>query len=192
MKRSTKRIIGKVIGKVIRIMLLPSWIVYLVLKRLGVASYIESKIAAKLQQKEAARADLRDKVATKLHCSNVSEYPAFWVGSRCAGYYRAGRIVINANTKGIDMVETLFHEDRHYQQEQRNRNCFKGYIAGEDDYKGYIRQHVEKDARRYAYVQTMRYAKEIFTPVRFYIFAPLYRLRSHPWKGLVLKKYRTK
>lgn len=187
MKRSTKRIIGKVIS----IMLLPSWIIYVVLKRLGVVSYIESKISAKLQQKEAARADLRDKVTTKLHCSKVTEYPAFWMGNTCAGTYSNGVIKLNANTKGIDMVETLFHEDRHYQQEQRNPNCFKGYIKAEDDYRGYIRQHVEKDARRYAYVQTMRYAKEIF-PVRFYIFAPLYKLSSHPWKGLLFRKYRTK
>ena len=50
MKRSTR-----IIGKVIKLMLLPSWLIYLVLKRLGVASYIESKIAAKLQQKEIAR-----------------------------------------------------------------------------------------------------------------------------------------
>lgn len=188
MKRSTKR----TIGKVIKLMLLPSWLIYLVLKRLGVASYIESKIAAKLQQKEIARENLKNKVTTKLHCSNVTEYPASWIGNSCAGYYRAGRIIVNAKIKGIDLVDTLFHEDRHYQQEQRNRNCFKGYIKAEDDYKGYIRQHVEKDARRYAYVQTMRYAKEVLSPIKFMLFVPLYRLRSHPWKGVVLKKYRTK
>lgn len=187
MKRNTKR----AIGKVIKIMLLPSLVIYLVLKRLGVTSYLKSKVEAKLQQKEAARADLRDKVTAKLHCSNVTEYPAFWMGNTCAGSYSNGVIKLNTEVRGVDLVETLFHEDRHFQQEQRNPNCFEGYIKAEDDYRGYIRQHVEKDARRYAYVQTMRYAKEVF-PIKFYLFAPMYRLRSHPWKGVVLKKYRTK
>lgn len=188
MKRSIKRTIDKVID----VMLLPAWIIYVVLKRLGITSYIESRISAKRQQKEAARADLKDRVKTKLHCRHVIEHSAFSMGDTCAGSYSNGIIKLNENTKGVDMVETLFHEDRHYLQEQRNPNCFKGYIKPEDDYKGYIRQHVEKDARRYAYVQTMRYAKEIFPPVKFYGFASLYRLRSHPWKGFLLKKYRTK
>lgn len=187
MKRSTKR----AIGKVIKMMLLPPLVIYFILKRIGVASYLKIKSkAVKLQQKEIAREDLKNKVTAKLQCSKIIEYPAFWMGNTCAGSYSNGVIKLNAKVKGVDLVETLFHEDRHFQQEQRNPNCFKDYIQPRDDYRGYIRQHVEKDARRYAYVQTMRYAKEVF-PIRFYIFAPLYRLRSHPWKGIVLKKYRT-
>lgn len=186
MKRSTKRLICKVM----MVILLPLPVVYTILKRLGVISYLRSKIEAKVQQREEKRADLRDRVTAKLHCSNVTEYPAFWMGNTCAGSYNRGVIKLNAKVRGVDLVETLFHEDRHFQQEQRNPNCFEGYIKAEDDYKGYIRQHVEKDARRYAYVQTMRYAKEVMSPIKFMLFVPLYRLSSHPWEGVVLKKYR--
>lgn len=164
-----------------------------VLRKTGLLKVITNTISTVLEErtnnKRRRREALIQETQSHLHCKNIDTYTSFWMGDTCMGSYGNGRIKLNAEAKGISLIETMFHEDRHYQQEQANPKCFIGYIKAEDDYRGYIRQHVEKDARRYAYVTTMRHAKHKLG-VRFYLFAPLYRLQSHPWKNTSLKKYR--
>ena len=145
---------------------------------------IEGIRVSKELRREQLITEMRDK---HIKCKNITTYTPFWVGDTCHGKYSSNSIKLNDRIYGVQLIETLFHEDRHYQQEQKNSDCFKGYIRAEDDYKGYYNQHVEKDARRYAYVHTMRYAK-VRLGWRFGIFSILYRMHSHPWKGITYKK----
>lgn len=181
-----KRILMKAITRIILVTIASPFILG-VLRGIKntVSNYVEMEAKARKERRE----DLISEVSTYLHCKNIDTHPSFWLGDTCMGYYSNGHIKVSNTTTGVQLIETMFHEDRHFKQEQANPNCFKDYIRAEDDYRGYIRQHVEKDARRYAYVKTMRYAKSKLG-IRFYLFAPLYRLKSHPWKNVTLKKYR--
>ena len=154
-----------------------------ILKRTGVVSAIKSHNERKKRLADIRRKRLVNKIKKELQCKNVSLFPAFWLGRNCNGVYSNGSIKINSETNGIAVVATAYHEDRHYQQEKTNPDCFKGYIKADDDYQGYIKQHVEKDARRYSYVMTMRYAKTEFGVIKYNVFAVLYRLAYHPWKN---------
>ena len=154
-----------------------------ILKITGVMSAIKSRSERKKRLAGIRRKKLVSKIKKELQCKNVSLFPAFWLGDNCHGVYSNGSIKINSETNGIAVVATAYHEDRHYQQEKTNPNCFKGYIQADDDYQGYIKQHVEKDARRYSYVKTMRYAKAEFGTIKFMVFAALYRIEYHPWKN---------
>ena len=153
-----------------------------ILKRTGVVTAIKSHNERKKRLADIRRKRLVNKIKKELQCKNVSLF-AFWLGDNCRGVYSNGSIKINSESNGIAVVATAYHEDRHYQQEKTNPNCFKGYIKADDDYQGYIKQHVEKDARRYSYVKTMRYAKAEFGTTKFMVFAALYRSAYHPWKN---------
>ena len=154
-----------------------------ILKITGVMSAIKSRNERKKRLADIRRKKLVSKIKKELQCKNVSLFPAFWLGRDCNGAYGNGSIKISSKANGIAVVATAYHEDRHYQQEKTNPNCFKGYIQADDDYQGYIKQHVEKDARRYSYVKTMRYAKAEFGTTKFMVFAALYRIEYHPWKN---------
>lgn len=154
-----------------------------ILKITGVMSAIKGHNKRKKRLADIRRKRLVNKIKKELQCKNVSLFPAFWLGRDCNGVYGNGSIKISSETNGIAVVATAYHEDRHYQQEKINPDCFKGYIKADDDYQGYIKQHVEKDARRYSYVMTMRYAKAEFGTTKFMVFAALYRLAYHPWKN---------
>ena len=154
-----------------------------ILKRTGVVTAIKGRNERKKLLADIRRKRLVNKIKKELQCKNVSLFPAFWLGRDCNGAYGNGSIMINSKANGISLVATAYHEDRHYQQEKTNPNCFRGYIKAEDDYKEYLKQHVEKDARRYSYVMTMRYAKTEFGTIKFMLFATLYRLAAHPWKN---------
>ena len=154
-----------------------------ILKRTGVVTAIKGRKERKRRLTHIRRKRLVNKIKKELQCKNVSLFPTFWLGSGCNGAYVNGSIMIGSKTNGISLVATVYHEDRHYQQEKTNPNCFKGYIEADDDYQGYIKQHVEKDARRYSYVMTMRYAKTEFGVIKYNVFAVLYRLAYHPWKN---------
>ena len=151
------------------------------LKITVVTSAIKSHNERKKRLADIRRKRLVNKIKKELQCKNVSLFPAFWLGDDCRGVYSNGRIKINSETNGIAVVATAYHEDRHYQQEKTNPNCFRYYIKAEDDYKEYLKQHVEKDARRYSYVKTMRYAKAEFGTTKFMVFAAIYRSSHHPW-----------
>ena len=118
-----------------------------------------------------------------LQCKHISIFPAFFLGKNCMGVYSNGTIRVSNAASNIGIVATAYHEDRHYQQEQANPKCFVGYIDANADYQGYIKQHVEKDARRYSYVMTMRYAKVNLGAIKYCLFVPMYRLAHHPWKN---------
>ena len=153
------------------------------LKITGVMSAIKGRNERKKRLADIRRKRLVNKIKKELQCKNVSLFPAFWLGRDCNGAYCNGSIMISSKANGISLVAAAYHEDRHYQQENTNPNCFKGYIQADDDYQGYIKQHVEKDARRYSYVMTMRYAKTEFGVIKYNVFAVLYRLAYHPWKN---------
>ena len=153
------------------------------LKATGVVTAVKSHNERKKRLADVKRKRLVNKLKKELQCKNVSLFPAFLLGKNCYGGYNNGSIKINSEINDIAMVATAYHEDRHYQQEKTNPNCFRGYIKAGDDYQGYIKQHVEKDARRYSYVMTMRYAKTEFGVIKYNIFAVLYRLAYHPWKN---------
>ena len=154
-----------------------------ILKRTGVVTAIKGRKERKKRLADIRRKRLVNKIKKELQCKNVSLFPAFWLGRDCNGAYGNGSIMISSKANGIPLVATAYHEDRHYQQENTNPDCFRDYIKAEDDYKEYLKQHVEKDARRYSYVKTMRYAKKEFGTIKFMLFATLYRLAAHPWKN---------
>ena len=154
-----------------------------ILKITGVTSAIKSHNERKKRLAKVRRKRLVNKIKKELQCKNVSLFPAFWLGKNCHGVYGNGSIKISSETNGITIVATAYHEDRHYQQEKTNPDCFKGYIQADDDYQGYIKQHVEKDDRSYSYFKTMRYAKAEFGTTKFMVFATLYRSAYHPWKN---------
>ena len=162
----------------------PFILLEMILKETGVIRWYKRCNERKKRLADVKRKRLVNKITKELHCKNVSLFPAFWLGNNCHGVYSNGSIKINSETNGIAVVATAYHEDRHYQQEIANPNCFRGYIKAEDNYKEYLKQHVEKDARRYSYVKTMRYAKEEFGTIKFMVFATLYRLACHPWKNI--------
>ena len=155
-----------------------------ILKRTGVVTAIKGHNERKKRLADIRRKRLVNKIKKELQCKNVSLFPAFWLGRDCNGVYGNGSIKISSKANGISVVATAYHEDRHYQQENTNPDCFRGYIKAEDDYKEYLKQHVEKDARRYSYVMTMRYAKKEFGTIKFMLFATLYRLAAHPWNNI--------
>lgn len=158
-----------------------------ILKATGVVSAFSAWNKQRNERKRrlanVKRKRLVNKIKKELQCKEVSIFPAFWLGRNCNGAYGNGNIKISSKANGITVVATAYHEDRHYQQEKTNPDCFRGYIKADDDYQGYIKQHVEKDARRYSYVMTMRYAKTEFGTTKFMVFAALYRLAYHPWKN---------
>lgn len=82
------------------------------------------------------------------------------------GYYSARMQCIYVNyeyfhtANVLDVIQTLFHEHRHYQQHKNNNNVFSKYVTAEECYSKYYVQFVEADARRYGYVATQRYVAE--------------------------------
>ena len=103
-----------------------------------------------------------NKVLPLLECNNVfTDMADFMMTNGTQGYYSASTrgIAVRKGLFGIGLVDTLFHEDRHYQQHMKNKNFMIGYIKYEDDKLGYTLQHIEKDARRYAFIQTIKYIK---------------------------------
>ena len=178
---------NRVVWLLVVVMASPFMLLEKTLKVIGVTTafkaYLKRRKTRKKRLADVRRKKLVNKVKKELQCKDVTLFPAFWLGTDCMGTYSNGSIKISSEANGIRVVAAAYHEDRHYQQEKANPNCFRGYIQADDDYRGYIKQHVEKDARRYSYVMTMRYAKAEFGVIKYNIFAPLYRSAYHPWKN---------
>lgn len=178
---------NKIVWLLVVVVASPFILLEKVLKATGVvttfSTYNKQRNKRKKRLADVKRKRIVNKLKKELQCKNVSLFPAFWLGKDCNGMYSNGSIQISSAVNGILVVATAYHEDRHYQQEKANPNCFKGYTNAEDDYQGYLKQHVEKDARRYSYVKTMRYAKAEFGVIKFMVFATIYRLAYHPWKN---------
>ena len=149
----------------------------------ALSMFLKRHKAIKKRRADTRRKRLVRKIKKDLQCKNVTLFPAVFLGKDCMGTYSNGSIKISTAASRIGLVAAAYHEDRHYQQEKANPKCFVGYISPEDDYQGYIKQHVEKDARRYSYVMTMRYAKVNLGVIKYCLFAPMYRLACHPWKN---------
>lgn len=131
-------------------------------------------------EKEARNTYIKEAVQPQLKCKDIAYMPAIFLG-QLGGYYKDGRIVVNeSKMQGLLLADTLYHEDRHHQQHMAGVSC-EGYgLPQEIGIRAYRAQHIEKDARRYAYVKVCRnFSKDKKIG--------LYKFFFHPWKGLVHK-----
>lgn len=115
------------------------------------------------QRVARVRQETISEILPTLACKNVDTDMYFFMmpSSNTVGYYSDyyKKIYIRKDLIGASLVDTLYHEDRHHQQYVKDSHCFDNYIREEDDRLAYMLQHVEKDARRYAYVQTIKSLK---------------------------------
>lgn len=147
----------------------------------------QAKISAYITKRKE-RLDLRDaeiksKVLPYLNCKYiVSGVPLFMRG--IGGSYYNKVITINPNiSRGIVLIDTLFHEDRHYQQDMQGKIDKTEYIDySKENKRAYRQQHIEKDARRYAYVQTVRFMREHYPNKKFLLW--VYRMIMNPFYGI--------
>ena len=92
-------------------------------------------------------------VTPYLHCKNVTIVPSgtgLLISEECNGAYHNGIIQVSDTEFGVGLIDTLFHEDRHYIQDMSSKYNNRDYSI---DY--HIRPW-EVDARRYAFVKTTR------------------------------------
>jgi len=138
-------------------------------------------------------AEVYPHVLSKIVCTNV------FIGGLRANLLPKGVQAMYLNTvqaivvkekfvSPILMLDLLFHEDRHHQQHQGDTlptsEEYVNYSKATET--AYRRQHIEKDARRYAYVQTCKTVNAnpaLFARVGFWI----YKQAFHPFKGLLYK-----
>ena len=143
----------------------------------GLVVYYQYKARAETRDK-----GIKDMVMPKMNCKRVVSGIPIFMGA-VGGYYNNGGITINHKlSKGILLVDTLFHEDRHFMQDVQGKLDDSKYIeCTKETMKAYRQQHVEKDARRYAYVQTVRFVKANPERIRFLW---LYKIVYHPFYGI--------
>ena len=144
-----------------------------------ISDYFTNRAKTKQALADSRNKYVQAKVLDKLYCNEVNIYPKIFLG-RVSGYYKDGRIVASTKNVGLMLADTLFHEDRHYQQDTKNLIDEDTYIQHDQDLLGYLTQHIEKDARRYAYVQVCKHFPDDPKIKR-------YKLFFHPWKGIVPK-----
>ena len=151
----------------------------------GLVTYIKAKARARKLRAEARDKCIKDRVMSKMNCKRVVSGIPIFMGA-VGGYYNRGSITINHKlSKGIILVDTLFHEDRHFMQDVQGKLDDDKYIeCTKETMKAYRQQHVEKDARRYAYVQTVRFVKANPEGIRFLW---LYKIVYHPFYGIARK-----
>ena len=92
-------------------------------------------------------------VTPYLHCKDVEMVPSgtgLLISEDCMGAYHNGIIQISDAEFGVMLMETLFHEDRHYLQDRSSRYNRRDYSIPYHD------RPWEVDARRYAFVKTTR------------------------------------
>ena len=147
--------------------------------------YVQAKARARKLRAEARDKCIKDRVMSKMNCKKVTSGIPIFMGA-VGGYYNHGSITINYKlSKGILLVDTLFHEDRHFMQDVQGKLDDSKYIeCSKETMKAYRQQHVEKDARRYAYVQTVRFVKANPEGIRFLW---LYKKVYHPFYGIARK-----
>ena len=154
-------------------------------------------------KREAKRDAVIDSIRIKLSCKKINKTASLMVtfGGKdlTMGYYTICNKQININmnvAKGLFVIDSLFHEDRHYQQDIAGKLYMSRYIEHGDDYLAYLQQHVETDARRYAFVQTIKFLKEYeeINIVSRYLAIFISRKLLHPFNGwywkIVYKKLR--
>lgn len=145
--------------------------------KLAIATWVANRKAAKKAAVEARDVAIQEIVNPKLECKDIRFFPRILMG-KLLGYYTNGSITVSSGVHGLLLADTLFHEDRHYRQElAKHPGLADGvYIQAKEDYPRYYEQHVEKDARRYAYVQVCRHFSD---DRKMWIYKPIF----HPYKG---------
>ena len=146
------------------------------------------------QRVARVRQETIDTILPTLVCKNVDTdmYSSMMPALNTVGYYNSyyKKIHVRKDLVGASLVNTLYHEDRHHQQFTKNSHYFDNYIKEKDDSLGYMLQHVEKDARRYAYVQTIKSLKAK-GGLRRMLAAMVITFIHHPFKGrLSTNKYK--
>lgn len=144
---------------------------------------------ARKQAKREAQNQLFTSVCRELVCDNVSVMPTFFMGISDGTYdARNEAIAISTNVFGIRLIDNMFHEDRHHAQHMRGLLHKKPYIrcTSRETYVKYLTQWVEYDARRYAYVMTIKYLRDnpgLIPKWKVYIYKAMY----HPFLGRIHK-----
>lgn len=146
------------------------------------------------QRVARVRQETIDTILPTLVCKKVdTDMHSFMMpSSNTLGYYNDcfKKIYIRKDLFGASLVDTLYHEDRHHQQYIKDSHCFDDYIKEEDDRLGYMLQHVEKDARRYAFIKTIKLLK-VKGGLRSMLAAMVITFIHHPFKGrLSTNKYK--
>lgn len=146
------------------------------------------------QRVARVRQETIDTILPTLVCEKVDTDMYFFMmpSSNTLGYYNDyfKKIYIRKDLFGASLVDTLYHEDRHHQQYIKDSHCFDDYIKEEDDSLGYMLQHVEKDARRYAFIKTIKLLKAK-GGLRRMLAAMVITFIHHPFKGrLSTNKYK--
>lgn len=140
------------------------------------------------QRVARVRQEAVDEILPTLVCKNVDTdmHSLMMPTINTVGYYDSyyNKIYVRKDLVGVSLVDTLYHEDRHHQQFIKNSCYFNNYIKEKDDSLGYMLQHVEKDARRYAYVQTIKYLKTK-GGLRRMLTAMVITFIRHPFKGIL-------
>lgn len=151
-------------------------------------SIFKQYIQAKLERNRDRFDSILALVSETMVCQNISTMsPIFMDGA--LGYYNStaqAKIIVSEakQNNGFILADTLYHEDRHYQQHINGTlPSDEDYIECHVDYLGYRNQRCEYDARRYAYIKVCRNC----TGVHLYKKLGLYKLLFHPWKGLAYK-----
>jgi hypothetical protein len=105
------------------------------------------------------------------------------------GYYnpREEYIALNiAYISNVKIVDTLYHEWRHWQQHRKNSSFMDGYIPSDVCYQSYMLQHIEVDARRYGYVMLSKKLREHKRYIANFVLKASY----HPFSGGHYKRLR--
>ena len=117
-------------------------------------------------------------VTSYLYCTDVEAVPAgtgLLITEDCNGAYYSGTIHISEDEFGVGLMDTLFHEDRHYQQDMNDKYSKRDYNIA------YQYRPWEVDARRYAFIKTTK----LLLQLRSETYNPIKKVAL----SLVIKKY---
>lgn len=148
-----------------------------------------TRIATKIERAKTCQSLRQERVVRdvkhELTCKDVKILPGIFLGRGLHGYYSNGTIYVRAGLNPIMTRMVLFHEDKHYQQKLKDDYIFVEYHRVEDSKFNYWKQWCEEDARRYAYVKTMRYLRQHpkATPLKLKVIHTI----AHPF-GWVMRE----
>ena len=146
-----------------------------------IINFIINLVAQRQARIQARRDKLYTEMLGEVQCKDVQKYPSFLlVGVQ--GRYSDGKILLNSKSIGLNLIDTMYHEDRHYQQDKKGLLDNITYIQPDEDVKAYYAQRCEYDARRYAYVKTCRFLQTNYPEKKFVLF--IYTLVMKPVTGL--------
>jgi hypothetical protein len=145
--------------------------------------FLEARKVSTREKEEARRKAILTDVKRNMECKNISFSYSLFMGRSLGIYLSNKSIQVNTDGNvGLLLADTLYHEDRHYQQDLAGKLPEEDYIQPQDNFLEYRRQHCEKDARRYAYVKVCR---NCTGPLYKRVW--LYKAIFHPWKGVAYR-----